>query len=152
MTEPANSLFELCSASPEETRAIGRNIAPLLEAGSVISLEGGLGSGKTELAKGIAQGLGIAEEITSPTYAIISEYPGPLPLYHMDAYRLKGPDDFIGAGAGELLSGGGICIIEWGGIVRELLPGNTIFISIEIIDHDKRKITIQGLEPGAFSL
>jgi tRNA threonylcarbamoyladenosine biosynthesis protein TsaE len=92
LTRTGAFLVKLFSASPEETRAAGERLAPHLPKGAVVALRGGLGAGKTCFAKGIARGLGITEEITSPTYTIISEYEGP--FYHIDAYRLAGDDDF----------------------------------------------------------
>ncbi len=144
-----NSRFEIISASPEETLEAGQYIGKRLKRGSIVALEGGLGAGKTQLTKGIALGLGIDEEITSPTYTIISEYSGLLPLYHIDAYRLKGSDDFINIGAEELLYGDGVCVIEWSNIVQDVLPGDTVFVKIEIIDRGKRNITVRGIDPEA---
>jgi tRNA threonylcarbamoyladenosine biosynthesis protein TsaE len=104
------------------------------------------------LAKGIARGLGIREELTSPTYTIISEYEArpeaaggpPLPLYHIDAYRLSGGDDFEALGGRDLLYGGGICLIEWADRIREALPPGTIFVEIEIDGENGRTIRISG--------
>ncbi len=146
LTQADSSLFKIISASAEETLVIGESIGKRLKRGSIAALEGGLGTGKTQLTKGIALGLGIDEEITSPTYTIISEYDGPLPLYHIDAYRLKGSDDFINIGAEELLYGGGVCVIEWSNIVEDLLPEETIFINIEILERGERLITVKGID------
>jgi len=96
-------LTEYASFSPDETAELGERLARRLGPGSVIALRGGLGAGKTCLVKGIARGLGITENVTSPTYTIISEYAGAVPLYHIDAYRLSGDEDFENTGAGELL-------------------------------------------------
>ena len=119
------------SSSPEETIALGEEIAGLLHEGSVVALRGGLGSGKTCLTKGIARGLGVAEEITSPTYTIISEYQGRIPLYHIDAYRLNGEDDFFALGGEELVYGNGISVIEWSELLPNAIPETAIGIEIE---------------------
>ena len=108
---------EYVSSSPQDTEAFGRRLASRLEPGSVIALSGGLGAGKTCLVKGIAAALGLEENITSPTYTIINEYRlnsrlDGRSLYHIDAYRLSGDEDFASTGAGECFSAGGITIIE----------------------------------------
>ncbi|AEF82479.1 tRNA (adenosine(37)-N6)-threonylcarbamoyltransferase complex ATPase subunit type 1 TsaE [Leadbettera azotonutricia] len=123
------------SSSAEETMAIGERIAPLLKRGSVLVLKGPLGAGKTCLAKGIAKALGIEEEVTSPTYTIVSEYEAhspPLPFYHIDAYRLSGDDDFAAMGGEEYLGGDGIAVVEWGERIPNALPPQAIFVEIEI--------------------
>jgi tRNA threonylcarbamoyladenosine biosynthesis protein TsaE len=130
---------EFVSSSPEETIGFGETIARWLKPGSIVALSGNLGAGKTLLSKGIARGLGVAEEITSPTYTIISEYEGKYPLYHIDAYRLSGDEEFAAAGAEELLYGRGICLIEWADRLS-ILPGGTISVTIAIIEEGKRRI------------
>ena len=145
----AEKLINLTSNSEEETFAIGERIAKHLLPGSVIALSGTLGSGKTILTKGIASGLGLTENLTSPTYTIINEYPLPNiknTLFHIDAYRLNNNKDFEDINGLEIVNSKGICIIEWSCRIKESLPPETINISIEIIDNDIRKIKITGLE------
>jgi tRNA threonylcarbamoyladenosine biosynthesis protein TsaE len=125
--------------------ALGERIARRLDRGSVVALRGGLGAGKTCLTKGIARGLGIDETITSPTYTIISEYQGRLPLYHVDAYRLEGDEDFENLGGEELLYGGGVSVIEWSERIPRSLPENTIGIEIVISGGGRRIIRISGI-------
>jgi len=138
------------SNSPDETFYIGKNIANFLKAGSVVALQGTLGSGKTYLTKGIASGLEITDNITSPTYTIINEYPVKIAscpgLYHIDLYRLKSEKDFIDIGGIEIINSGGICIIEWSEYIQKLLPDNKISISIHITGSLSRLIEISGLE------
>jgi tRNA threonylcarbamoyladenosine biosynthesis protein TsaE len=141
---PGGSLAEFFSASPEETMALGERLARRLDRGSVVALRGGLGAGKTCLTKGIARGLGIDETITSPTYTIISEYRGRLPLYHIDAYRLAGDEDFENLGGEELLFGGGVSVIEWSDRIPHSLPEHTVFIEIAI-SGGGRIIRISGI-------
>ena len=122
---------------------MGERFAEKLKKGSVIALKGGLGAGKTCLVKGIACGLGITEIVTSPTYTIVSEYSARLngeiiPLYHIDAYRLNGDEDFENTGAGELMGGGGIAIIEWSERVPRSIPADAITIEIEITGPQSR--------------
>jgi tRNA threonylcarbamoyladenosine biosynthesis protein TsaE len=134
----------MLSFSPEETMALGERIAVLLRQGSVVALKGPLGAGKTCFAKGIARGIGVKEEVTSPTYTIISEYEGDLPLYHIDAYRLRGDDDFSGLGGEELLYGTGVSVIEWSERIPQSLPDGALTVEIEITEKETRRITISG--------
>ena len=146
-----NDCLILTSASPEKTLSIGKRIAALLSSGSVVALKGNLGSGKTSLAKGIAAGLGIQDNLTSPTYTIISEYPlkrlqgNCKTLYHIDAYRLEDDTDFEAIGGAEILASGGICIIEWSERIPKSMPDNAITIIMEITGPSSRLIRIKGL-------
>ena len=142
--------MEIISRSPVQTAAIGRIIGERLIAGDVVVLEGALAAGKTALAKGIAQGLGITEAVTSPTFTLISEYEGRIRLYHMDVYRLDGAEDFAAIGAEELLYGDGACVIEWGGKIASAIPETAIFIKIEAEEDDARKITLANWQRGGF--
>ncbi|MDR2302966.1 MAG: tRNA (adenosine(37)-N6)-threonylcarbamoyltransferase complex ATPase subunit type 1 TsaE [Treponema sp.] len=141
------SLVSITSSSAEETIALGEKLAAALPAGSIVALNGGLGAGKTTLVKGIARALGIEAEITSPTYTIISEYEGKIPLYHIDAYRLAGDEDFFSIGGTEVLSrGDGLALIEWSEKISRSLPSGSINVEIEILEGDKRRIFISGGE------
>jgi tRNA threonylcarbamoyladenosine biosynthesis protein TsaE len=139
------SLARIVSSSPEETIAAGERIASFLREGSVVALRGGLGVGKTCLTKGIARGLGIKEEITSPTYTIVSEYQGVLPFYHIDLYRLMGDDDFAALGGEELLYGGGVSVIEWSERIPHSIPPWAVTIEIGLAPNGQRRILISGL-------
>jgi tRNA threonylcarbamoyladenosine biosynthesis protein TsaE len=114
----------------------------------VVALRGGLGAGKTCLTKGIARGLGVEEEINSPTYTIISEYETKekTPFYHIDTYRLRGDEDFEALGGRELLYEGGIAVIEWSERILNSLPENSILIEIEILDGERRRFRVSGEE------
>ena len=136
-------LKTVISRSGEETFALGKRIGEKAPAGSVIAFRGDLGAGKTALSKGIAAGLGIEEEVTSPTYTIISEYRGRLVLYHIDAYRLGGEADFAEIGGYELLgSPGSLCLIEW----SERLPAiaDAAIIDIQVEEDGSRRIGLAG--------
>jgi len=140
---------ELVSNSPQETFAAGRKIAGFLSAGSVVALQGTLGSGKTLLASGIADGLGIKENITSPTYTIINEYcqtDSPV-MYHIDVYRLDGDRDFQEIGGVEVINSNGISIIEWAEHIPKSLPQMAIKVSLEIKGPSSRLIKINIPEP-----
>ncbi len=145
-------MLSLLSRSIEQTEAIGKIIGERLVAGDIIVLEGALASGKTALTKGIALGLGIDEAITSPTFTLISEYKGRLTLYHMDIYRLDSVDDFTALGAEELLYNSGVCVIEWGERIAELMPKSAIFIKIEVNSEEIRKILLFGWDRGPINL
>lgn len=125
--------------------ALGERIGRSLRPGAVLALKGGLGAGKTCLAKGIARGLGVEETVTSPTYTIIAEYRGRAPLYHIDAYRLAGDRDFESLGGPELLDGQGVAIIEWSERIPQSLPPKHIGIEIIIGNDQRRMFRISGL-------
>jgi tRNA threonylcarbamoyladenosine biosynthesis protein TsaE len=114
----------------------------------VVALQGGLGAGKTCLAKGIARGLGVEEEVNSPTYTIISEYETKekTPFYHIDAYRLKGDEDFEALGGRDLFYEEGIAVIEWSEKIPRSLPEDSLLIEIEILDGEKRRFRVSGIE------
>ena len=132
--------------SEEETRKLGKSIAKQCKPGTVISLRGSLGSGKTVFTKGLAEGLGIGEAIVSPTFTLIQEYDGSLPLYHMDLYRIEGIEEFEMIGGEELLYGKGVTLIEWSEKIEELLPDSTIFVHIRIMPNQERMITLEGVQ------
>lgn len=135
--------------SAEETIELGKKIGSLLQKGDIIALQGNLAAGKTTITKGIARSLGVKDEITSPTFCLISEYEGKMPLYHMDVYRLDGGDDFINLGAEDLIYGDGVSLIEWSEKIMDELPQNTIILRLETIgDTDGRDITIENWQYG----
>jgi tRNA threonylcarbamoyladenosine biosynthesis protein TsaE len=139
-------LFEFNSNSPDDTFSLGQRIASFLSEGSVVALQGELGSGKTYLVKGIAKGLGVTENITSPTYTIISEYNSSPVLYHIDAYRLSGDEDFENSGGRETINSGGISLIEWSERIPKSIPKDAITVNIKITGPCSRLIQIKGLE------
>ena len=128
----------------DETTALGYKIGKKLKKGDIIAMQGTLAAGKTTITKGIAQALDISEEITSPTFCLISEYYGKMPLYHMDVYRLDGTEDFINLGVDDMLYGDGVCIIEWSEKIMDELPKNTIILRIFPQDDNSRKIEIEN--------
>ena len=130
--------------SADETTALGYKIGKKLKKGDIIAMQGTLAAGKTTITKGIAQALDISEEITSPTFCLISEYYGRMPLYHMDVYRLYGTEDFINLGVDDMLYGDGVCIIEWSEKIMDELPKNTIILRILPQDDNSRKIEIEN--------
>ena len=137
--------------APEETVALGEAIGAKLRPGDIIALQGTLAAGKTTITKGIARALGVADTITSPTFCLISEYEGALPLYHMDVYRLDGAEDFVNLGVDDMLYGNGVSIIEWSEKIMEELPKRTIVIRLEAgaDGSNERTITIENWSYGA---
>lgn len=129
-----------------ETIELGKAIAKHLRSGSCICLDGDLGAGKTHLSKGIALGLGIEEDITSPTFTIVHEYEGNLNLYHFDMYRLGDIDELYAIGFEDYLRSNQIMIIEWSQNVRDALPNDRIEIFIEYTDiQNQRKFNIKAV-------
>lgn len=128
----------------EETILLGKKIGEQLKKGDVIAMQGTLAAGKTTITKGIAQALNIEETITSPTFCLISEYYGKMPLYHMDVYRLEGGEDFINLGTDDMIYGDGVSIIEWSEKIMDELPSKTIILKIEPQSDGSRIITIDN--------
>lgn len=116
--------------SPEETYAAAKSFAGRLKKGDVICMYGDLGAGKTLFAQGIAEGLGVSEHVSSPTFTIVNEYEGRIPFYHFDVYRIADPEEMLEIGFDEYLFGEGVCLIEWAELVGELLPENCISVTI----------------------
>lgn len=136
----------LLSRSPEETLEIGVRIGGKLPVGSVVLLIGALGAGKTVLSKGIARGLGITEEISSPTYTIVSEYPAEKPLYHIDLYRVDGREQLENLGLDDIVGTDGVAVVEWGEKLEMDLPSPPIRVAISINSPIERLVSIEGLE------
>ena len=133
--------------SPEETRALGRTLAQALQGGAVVAFTGDLGAGKTAFVSGMAEGLGIEERVTSPTFTIVNEYEGGrLPLFHFDMYRLGSADELFHIGWEDYLARNGVCAVEWSENVDEALDGDTIRVDISRGEDDNtRIITIEGV-------
>jgi len=127
---------------------MGRLIGEILERGDVVALIGELGSGKTCFTQGLAKGLGVEENVpvVSPTFTLINEYPGKIPLIHLDVYRLSGPRDLEDMGYEEYFEGGGIIVIEWAEKIRDILPAKTLFVGMRYIDENTREMILEG--PG----
>jgi len=123
--------IRLISQSEEATLQLGAALAQQLQAGDVLALFGDLGSGKTCLTRGICQGLDVSEDVTSPTFVLINEYRGRLPVYHFDFYRLESLDEIWNLGIDDYINNDGICIIEWAERGIQLLPEQRIEIYLE---------------------
>ena len=138
------------SQSVEQTHELAKKLAKHVTPGSIISLVGNLGTGKTTFTQGFAKQLGIKDPVTSPTFKLISEYQGKkYKLNHIDAYRMNGPEDFLNIGGEEyLISKNSITIIEWGDLLNDILPSKTIRVNFKRIKSPKesRKIEISGIK------
>ena len=139
--------MEYLSHSPEETEQIGEMLGKMLHAGAVLAYRGGLGMGKTAFTRGLARGLGCTGRVTSPTFTIVNEYPGPTPLFHFDMYRLDSSDDLFDIGWEDYLGRGGVCAVEWSERVDDAMPADTLWVDIARgTGESDRIITISGGE------
>lgn len=132
--------------SPMETEALGEKLGKEAKSGQVYCLSGDLGAGKTVFTKGFAKGLAISEYITSPTFTLINEYQGRLPLYHFDVYRISYLEEMEDTGCEDYFYGEGVCLVEWAELVQELIPEDAVWISVErdySREDDYRLITIR---------
>ncbi|MDO4793680.1 MAG: tRNA (adenosine(37)-N6)-threonylcarbamoyltransferase complex ATPase subunit type 1 TsaE [Filifactor alocis] len=136
----------------EETLDLGRMIGRSVEEGLLICLNGDLGAGKTCLTKGIAQGLEIEEDVTSPTFILVEEYEGRIPLYHFDVYRIEEPEELYFIGFEEYLAKEAVVIIEWSSRIEEILPIERLDINISRTVEDERKITLSAVGEKAETL
>lgn len=133
--------YKITTKNELETIELAQNFESEKFPNMVICLNGELGSGKTMFAKGIANALGITENITSPTFTIIKEYEGELPLYHMDVYRLDGNTD--GIGIEEYFTKGGVVVIEWADTIKEILPEERLEIKFKVVDENRRTLILK---------
>jgi tRNA threonylcarbamoyladenosine biosynthesis protein TsaE len=137
-------ILEEESVGEESTMQLGRKLALRLKAGDIVALYGELGAGKTCLVRGLAKGLGVAEgQVASPSFSLINEYPGPIPLFHVDCYRLHLDEEIEELGLEEYFDGPGITIIEWAERIKKL-PDDRLDISFRIVDETRRLIRINA--------
>ena len=135
------------SNSPADTEAFGERLAKLLRPGDVVAYTGALGMGKTALTRGLARGLGCRGRVTSPTFTIVNEYDGDVPLFHFDLYRLGSSDELYDIGWDDYLDRGGVCAVEWSERVADALPPGTVTVDIARGETDEsRVITVTGRE------
>jgi len=132
----------LDSHAPQQTRAIGRALGVVALPGTLLALVGPLGAGKTELAKGVAEGLGVASVVNSPTFVLMNEHAGRLRLFHVDAYRLNDPDEAFAAGVLDDRAAGGVTVVEWADRLGSWLPRERLELTIQpdAADADRRRI------------
>jgi len=134
-------MFNVITSGPEETWQIGQLLGELLDAGDTVCLYGDLGAGKTNFTFGIAQGLDVQEQyITSPTFTFVNEYQGRVPLYHIDLYRLKDPDELENIGFEEYIESDGVTVIEWAERAEDELPVEGLSVYLAYVDDHSREI------------
>ncbi len=137
-------MIKLISNSPEETIEYAEKIGSLLNGGEIIAYKGSMGAGKTTFTRGLCIGLGLPDEVTSPTFALVNEYRGKITLYHFDMYRIQSADDLETTGFYDYISDESVLAVEWSENISEALPQNTIYITFDRIDENTREITIEG--------
>ncbi|MDR5709641.1 MAG: tRNA (adenosine(37)-N6)-threonylcarbamoyltransferase complex ATPase subunit type 1 TsaE [Armatimonadota bacterium] len=134
--------MQMTTHSAEETRKLGRRLAAALRPGDVVALVGELGSGKTTLVQGVAQALEARGRVASPSFLIVHEYRGRLPIYHVDLFRLR-PEDLAFLGLEELFDEGGVVLVEWAERAEHLLPPDALWIQLEIVDESTRIVRLR---------
>lgn len=134
--------FEWISHSEDETSLFARKLAEKLSGGDVLALEGDLGAGKTAFTKGLAKGLGVTRTVNSPTFTIIKEYAGRLPLYHMDVYRVSESEEDLGFD--EYFEGDGVTVVEWAHLIKEQLPDELLSIYIYRLGDTSRRLVLEA--------
>ncbi|OUN39806.1 tRNA (adenosine(37)-N6)-threonylcarbamoyltransferase complex ATPase subunit type 1 TsaE [Faecalibacterium sp. An77] len=140
-------MAEFITRSPEETAALGRRLAGVLPDGAIIAFTGGLGAGKTAFCRGLAEGLGCTDPVSSPTFAIVNYYRGPRPMAHFDLYRIHTENDLAAAGFYDYLDQGAIVAAEWSENLAPLLDQeNPVRVDIQPLDPTTRRITIEGVQ------
>lgn len=140
--------MEYLSHSEAETQAIGRELGRRLKPGTVLAYRGDLGMGKTAFTRGLADGLGCSGRVASPTFTIVNEYEGPIPLFHFDLYRLPDADALFDIGWEDYLDRGGVCAVEWSERVTEALPADTVWVTLARCPEQDgwRAITVEGAD------
>jgi tRNA threonylcarbamoyladenosine biosynthesis protein TsaE len=143
-------IFELKTQGPEETVCLGEIFGSILPQGALIALTGELGAGKTVFTKGLARGLGMIDdrEVTSPSFVLVNEYQGRVPIYHLDLYRLPEAAEVEELGWTEFLGGPGVVVVEWAERAAELLPDDRVELEIRWIGLSERAFRISGKGPG----
>jgi tRNA threonylcarbamoyladenosine biosynthesis protein TsaE len=139
--------LEAHTRAPDETRKLGAVVAELLVPGDVVSLSGDLGAGKTCLVQGAARALGVNEPVTSPSFVLVREHRGDLPVYHVDVYRLDRLQEVLDLGFEDLLDPSGVVFIEWGDAIDALLPDDHLRVELTVDDDEARRVSFMGRGP-----
>ncbi len=142
---PGDDIAVLSLDHPDRTALLGRLLGRACRPGDVLLLQGDLGAGKTTLTGWIARGLGVPAKyhVTSPSFALLHEYPGRLPLFHMDCYRLAGEDDVEAAGLAEYMTADGVCVVEWPDRLGSLRPDDYLEIELRMVNEEQREATLK---------
>jgi tRNA threonylcarbamoyladenosine biosynthesis protein TsaE len=140
--------FDVVTRAPEETQKVGAALAELLVPGDVVSLTGDLGAGKTCLVQGAARGLGVSDHVASPTFVLVREYGGVIPVYHLDVYRLDFLQEVLDLGFEDLLDPSGVMFVEWGDAIQTLLPDSSLEVELKVAEDDSRRLRLRGRGPA----
>ena len=144
ISQDFSDMIKIKTSSPEETIAAAEKLGSLLKAGDMIAYKGGLGAGKTTFTRGIAVGMGLGDNVTSPTFALVNEYRGSdITLYHFDMYRISSEDDLESTGFYDYDFEDNVAAVEWSENIEEFLPKNTSYITIDRLSELEREITIE---------
>lgn len=138
-------VLDIVSHSLAQTQRLGARLGELLHSGDLLLLDGDLGTGKTSLTQGIAEGLGVRELVSSPTFTLLKEYEGRLPLYHFDLYRLDDPAEILDLGFEEYFERRGVCVVEWANKAEALWPSEYLRIRLKMVSETKRGLVLSGL-------
>lgn len=138
--------LEIITKNVNETEAAGAAFSKTLTPGSVVAMFGDLGAGKTAFVRGMAAGLNSESRVTSPTFTIVNEYEGRLPIFHFDMYRLGSAEELFDIGWEDYLSRGGVCVVEWSENVVDAFDGTETIVTIEKISENERKIILEVAE------
>lgn len=131
------------TCSVGETERFAEAFAARLHPGDIVAFRGGLGAGKTAFTRGLAAGLRVRDEVSSPTFALVNEYRGDIPLVHFDMYRIQNADDLYMTGFFDYLEGDGVVAIEWSENITDALPEETVFVTLSVVDEHTRDITVE---------
>lgn len=138
--------MKIITKSEKETQEAGEKLVQTLAPGSVVAMYGDLGAGKTAFVRGMTRGLGINFPVSSPTFNVVNEYPGKVPLFHFDMYRLGSADELFDIGWDDYLERGGICAVEWSENVEEAFEPGTVKVTITKLGDSEREITVEVME------
>jgi len=141
----------IITKSEDETIREGEKLGRTLVPGAIVALDGELGAGKTAFTRGIALGLGIGQSVSSPTFTIVNEYPGNIPLFHFDMYRLESEDELFDIGWDDYQLRGGICAVEWGEKAAGAFPPDTVYIRLTNLGGDVRSLEIDMKGGGCYA-
>lgn len=136
--------YSILTHSPDETIAFAEKIGMKLHGGDVVAYIGGLGAGKTTFTRGLAKGLGLRDDVSSPTFSLVNEYRGDITLYHFDMYRILNEEALETTGFFDYMDDRSVLAVEWSENITDSLPDNTIFIEIESVSDETRRITVKG--------
>lgn len=148
MTVPVDQALDLVTFSAAETGGLAARLAAVAVAGDVVALFGGLGAGKTEFVKGFAHGLSVSAVVNSPSFVLMAEYSGRLPLFHLDLFRLSGPDAVVASGLTDERRETGVTVVEWAERLGSLLPGEHLAVTIEGSGDEPRQVRLQATAPS----